>query len=210
MEVYHPYFHISAESGYLSNTLFVFSKDYASVMEIFPETEYWELQASALLERIILTDPNENDIIRLRSVVAKSTGRYLHIQTIEDYLSSATVSGVRTHQIYLIFYSVATTILLAAMFLNLYRIMKRKIPDYSIHNLFGASDVFIYCRMFYFAVLYNAIPIIWTVCIMSLNKMATPLNLMVLISIIILTVLIIVEIIHKQFKIHFLQGLRRE
>lgn len=104
MELYHPLFYLTAESGYLNNTLFVFSKDYSAIQEVFPASGYWELRESDLLGRMILSRPSEQDIIRLRSVVSKNTGSYVNIQTIDDYLSTATISGVRTHQTYLLFY----------------------------------------------------------------------------------------------------------
>lgn len=210
MELYHPLFYLTAESGYLNNTLFVFSKDYSAIQEVFPASEYWELRESDLLGRIILSRPSEQDIIRLRSVVSKNTGSYVNIQTIDDYLSTATISGVRTHQTYLLFYIATISVLVGAMLTNLYRILKRKIPDYVTHHLFGASSSFIFARMLCFGLIYNAIPLVWTSYIMSINQLATPINVGLLGISAFFVVTIIVAFVHRQFIVRFSQGLRRE
>lgn len=210
MELYHPLFYLTAESGYLNNTLFVFSKDYAEMKEVFPASEYWELRERDLLGRMILSNPDEQDIIRLRSVVSKHTGNYVNVQTTEDYLSSTTITGVRTHQTYLFFYITSVFVLFGAMLVNLYRILRRKIPDYVTHHLFGASSSFVFARMLWFGLLYNAIPLIWTAHIMSINQLAAPINIGFLIVSAFSGITIIVVFVHRQFVVRFSQGLRRE
>ncbi len=210
MDLYHPLFYLTAESGFLKDTLFVFSKNYGAIQTLFPASEFWELRESDLLGRIILRSPSEADLIRLRSVVSKNTGQFVHIQTIEDYLSSTTVSGVRTHQTYLLFYITAICVLLGAMLRNLYRIQNRKIPDYVTHHLFGASRGFILARMTGFGLLYHAIPIVCVLHILSINEMATPINIGLLLAATIAAVLVIVVAVYRRFLVRFRQGLRRE
>lgn len=210
MDLYHPLFYITAESGYLKDTLFVFSKNYAAIRELFPASEFWELRESDLLGRLILRSPNEEDLIRLRSVVSKNTGQFVNVQTTKEYLNSTTVSGVRTHQTYLLFYITAIGVLLGAMLTNLYRILNRKIPDYVIHHLFGASNGFILARMVGFGLLYHAIPIIWVVYVMSINRMATPANIGLLVTAALAAMMLIVVAVHRRFLVRFARGLRRE
>lgn len=210
MELYHPMFYLTAESGYLTNTLFVFSKDYEAVQTLFPDSEFWELRERELLGRIILCDPAQEDIIRLRRVVSSHTGDYVNVQSIEDYLRSTTATGVRTHQIYLLFFVASALVLLGAMLANLYRILRKKLPDYTIHHLFGASHLWILARMFCFGLLYHGIPLVWTLHMMKLNHLVTPATTGLVIASVWAVVALLVAILFKQYQTTFSQGLRRE
>lgn len=210
MEIYHPLFYMNTASGVLNDTLFVFSHDLKAIQEIFPSSNYWELNENAYLDRLILKSASDQDIARMRNVITKNIGGYVSVQTVSEFLKSSTVSGTRTHQTYMLFYVLASLVLLAAMILNIYRVLERKIPNYATHHLFGASDSFIFARMFLFVLLYHIIPIGGTIFIMTLNRMATPLNLMIVSTIILVMLFVITSVAHKRFRIHFSQGLRRE
>lgn len=210
MEIYHPLFYMNTASGVLNDTLFVFSHDLKAIQEIFPSSNYWELNENAYLDRLILKSASDQDIARMRNVITKNIGGYVSVQTVSEFLKSSTVSGTRTHQTYMLFYVLASLVLLAAMILNIYRVLERKIPNYATHHLFGASDSFIFARMLLFVLLYHIIPIGGTIFIMTLNRMATPLNLMIVSTIILVMLFVITSVAHKRFRIHFSQGLRRE
>lgn len=210
MEIYHPLFYMSTDSGVLDDTLFVFSHDLKAIQEIFPSSEYWELQGNPYFDRFIFESATSQDIARMRNVISKNVGEYVSVQTVSDFLKSSTVSGTRTHQTYMLFYITASLVLLGAMLLNIYRVLKRKIPNYATHHLFGASDSFIFARMFLFVLLYHAIPLGGTVFIMTLNRMATPFNILV-VTLVVLTILFaITSVAHNRFRVQFSQGLRRE
>lgn len=210
MEIYHPLFYMNTDSGVLDDTLFVFSHDLKAIQEIFPDSEYWELQGNPYFDRFIFTSADSQDITRMRNVISKNVGGYVSVQTVSDFLKSSTVSGTRTHQTYMIFYITASFVLLGAMLLNIYRVLKRKIPNYATHHLFGASDSFIFARMFLFVLLYHAIPLGGTIFIMTLNWLATPFNIFVVTLVVLAILFAITSLAHNRFRVQFSQGLRRE
>lgn len=170
MEIYHPLFYMGGKSGALEDTLFVFSHDFKAVREIFSDFEYgWELQEDSFLDRFIFEDVSDSDVARLREVVTQNIGGYVSVQNMEDFLKSSADGGTRTHRIYLLFYITASMVLLGAMLLNVRNVLRRKMPDYAVHYLFGASESFLFARMFLFVLLYHAIPLGGIVWILSLN-----------------------------------------
>lgn len=210
MELYHPLNYLPAGSQLLQGTLFVFAHDYETVKEIFPKSTYSEMAEQNLLNRFILQDPKAQDIVRMKTVISKNTGMYVSSQTIEEYLSSTSAGSTRTYQTYLVFYISASIILLGAMLINIYRVLKQKIPDYSVHHLFGASQKFIYLRMYLFTLGYHAIPFWGTILIMSLNKLASPLSIALLFIGMIVFAFLITSAVYKNSQSQFTQGLRRE
>ena len=211
MDLYSPLGgHITAESGMLQNSLFVFSRNYHLIREIFPESSYWELQdKNVFVPRIILKDPSFEDETLLHSVIAGSGG-YAVIQSMEDYIQSTEASGVRTHRTYLTFYIVSALVLIGAMLFNIYRVLRRKVPDYAAHHLFGATERFIFARMYLFSLLYHTLPVLGAVFVLKANKMATPLHISLIIIIVAATAFILTAAAHKSFTVRFEQGLRRE
>ncbi|MEG0835636.1 MAG: hypothetical protein RR413_09355 [Christensenellaceae bacterium] len=210
MEIYHPLFYLNTASGVLDDTLFVFSHDLKAIQEIFPSSEYWELKGNAYFDRLIFKSATNQDIARMRNVITKNVGGYVSVQTLSDFLKSSTISGTRTHQTYMLFYITASLVLLGAMLINIYRVLKRKIPNYATHHLFGASDSFIFARMSLFVLLYHALPLGGTVFIMALNRMATPFNLFMVTLAVLAILFAVTSVVHKQFRAQFSQGLRRE
>lgn len=210
MEVYHPLFYMNASSGMLKNTLFVFSRDFNAIKEIFPSSLYTELQGNPYANRLIFQSPTSQDITRMRNVITQSTGEYVTVQSISDFLKSSTESGVRTHQTYLLFYLMASCVLLGAMLINIYRVLKRKLSEYATHHLFGAPSSFIFARMFLFVLLYHVIPLAGVLFIMSVNQLATPQNLFVTFLAVFIILFSITSVCYRHFRALFLQGLRRE
>lgn len=210
MEIYHPLFYMDEASGMLNDTLFVFSYDLKAIQEIFPSSEYWELKGNAYFDHFILKSPSDQEIVRMRNVITKNVGGYVSVQTISDYLKTSTASGIRTHQTYLLFYAITSIVLLSAMLRNIYRVLKRKFSNYAIHHLFGASDFFIFTRMFLFVFLYHLIPLGGTFFIMILNRIATPVNLLALTLAVLALLFTITSVAHKEFRVQFSQGLGKE
>lgn len=127
-----------------------------------------------------------------------------------DYLRNSSEPGVRTHQTSLLFYLIAALALLSSLILNLYQVLKRKIPDYAVHRLFGASDAFLYARMLLFALFYHAIPLLGTIYVVTVNRMATPATLMAAAVVLLASLLGVTGAVHKQFCTQFSRELRRE
>lgn len=203
MAVYHPLFYMDASSGVLNNTLFVFSRDLDAVRAVFPFTEYWELQPESFLDRLIFREPSEDDILWLRNVVTENLGAYVTVQTVTDFLKTTTASGTRTHETYLLFYILASLVLLGAMVGNIYRVLLRKIPEYGIHHLFGASEGFLYARMFLFALFYHVIPLTGVGLMMKVNRLGGWFPVALAVTGVLLAV---TRAAHRQFHMQFAQG----
>lgn len=210
MEIYHPLYYMDAESGMLEDTLYVFSHDLNAVKEIFPSTEYWELYGDPYFGRLILKAPTAQDLVRVRNVISKNVGGYVSVETMADVLRNSQEGGERTHQTYMLFYVTASLVLLGAMILNIYNTLKRKIPDYATHHLFGASGCFLFARMFLFTLLYHAIPLGGTMYIMQLNELATPGNIAVVILVVLCILFAVTGAAYRHFCVQFARGLRRE
>lgn len=210
MSIYHPLNFLPPNSELLNSTLFVFSHDYETIQKLFPRTEYPELGESIFLERIILAEPNNMDLLRLRNVVVGNTGDYVSFQSTKDFISSVSSSGTRTHKTYLLFYVSALTALIVSMLLNIYNIMNRRIPDYIIHHLFGASKTSIYVRMFVFALAYHIIPVLGSVLMLRLNRMLSPVNIFMILTIVFGSIFFVTELAYMKFQVMFEQGLRGE
>lgn len=214
MSIYHPLYFKSGEYEQLNSTLFVFSHDYDKVKTLFPATEYLELNETlnkgVFWNRFILKSPSTQDLIQIRDLIYSISGKVTVIQSIEEHIRNTAASGQRTHRTYMLFYVSSAIILIGAMLINIYRVLRRKSSDYATHRLFGASTKFIFARMFLFALAYQVIPACGTMFIMSLNKLATPMRLSLLLISVFVVVLVITSIAHKQFSKQFAQGLRRE
>lgn len=208
MEVYHPMFYLGGKLGTLENTLFVFSHDFNAIRKIFPDSEYgWGLHEDLFFDRFIFERASEWDIARLRMIVKQNIdGKYVSIQNVEDFLKNSVDGGTRTHRIYLLFYVIASLSLFGAMILNIHNVLKRKIPEYAVHRMFGASESFIFARMFLFVLLYHVIPLGGVVRIMSLNQMLTPMTVFMIVTIAFAMLFVNVVFSFRQFRERFSQG----
>lgn len=210
MEIYHPLFYMDSDSLLMENTLFVFTKDYELIKSIFPKSTYWEIRETDLLSRFILASPSQEEIVRLRNVVGNSIGQYVSVQSVDAFLQSTTSSGLRTHQTYLLFYISATSILLGAMLVNIYRILQRKMPEYAVHHLFGASERFLYARMLLFSVGYHILPLGACIRILERNRMASASTIGGLILWVVCVSAVLSGVVYRRFLAKFRQGFGRE
>lgn len=204
MDLYHPYYYAPAGAEELKKTLYVFTDSYSLLSKLFPQAS-----GDMLLDHLIAVNPTEQDLVELRTVLYKSMGDYVGVQSMESFIVSAEAGGTRTHQTYLLFYISASVALIGAMLANMMRSLSFMMPTYSIHHLFGASGKHIFMRMLLFTAGYNILPLCGIALIMSRNMLASPVNIIILVLTVLTVATIISAVKFRQFKICFSQGLRR-
>lgn len=205
MDLYHPYYYAPAGAEELKKTLYVFTDSYSLLSKLFPQAS-----RDMLLDHLIAVNPTEQDLVELRTVLYKSMGDYVGVQSMESFIVSSEAGGTRTHQTYLLFYISSSIALIGAMLANMVRSLNFMIPTYSIHHLFGASGKHTFVRILLFTLGYNILPICGIMLIMSRNMLASPVNITVLVLMIFTVSTLISVTKYKQFKVKFSQGLRRE
>lgn len=205
MDLYHPYYYAPAGAEELKKTLYVFTDSYLLLSKLFPQAS-----GDMLLDHLIAVNPTEQDLVELRTVLYKSMGDYVGVQSMESFIVSSEAGGTRTHQTYLLFYISSSIALIGAMLANMVRSLNFMIPTYSIHHLFGASGKHTFVRILLFTLGYNILPICGIMLIMSRNMLASPVNITVLVLMIFTVSTLISVTKYKQFKVKFSQGLRRE
>lgn len=204
MDLYHPYYYAPAGAEELKKTLYVFTDSYSLLSKLFPQAS-----GDMLLDHLIAVNPTEQDLVELRTVLYKSMGDYVGVQSMESFIVSSGAGGTRTHQTYLLFYISSSIALIGAMLANMVRSLNFMIPTYSIHHLFGASGKHIFMRMLLFTAGYNILPLCGIALIMSRNMLASPVNIIILVLTVLTVATIISAVKFRQFKICFSQGLRR-
>lgn len=204
MDLYHPYYYAPAGAEELKKTLYVFTNSYSLLSKLFPQAS-----EDMLLDHLIAVNPTEQDLVELRTVLYKSMGDYVGVQSMESFIVSSEAGGTRTHQTYLLFYISSSIALIGAMLANMMRSLSFMMPTYSIHHLFGASGKHIFMRMLLFTAGYNILPICGIMLIMSRNMLASPVNIIILVLTVLTVATIISAVKFRQFKICFSQGLRR-
>lgn len=205
MDVYHPLNYIPPASENLKKTLYVFSPSYEDAFAAFPH-----LSADMFIDRLIIAEPTEECAADVRSFLYQNYSAYAEIQSTENYLQLSAASSTRTHQTYLLFYIMSTLVLFGALLLNTYRILRRRIPEYAVHHLFGATQRFIFARMYLFVLGYHVIPLAGMLLILSLNRLASPLNLFMVFAATMGSAFLVTSIVQQRFVSKFSQGLRRE
>lgn len=205
MDLYHPYYYAPAGAEELKKTLYVFTDSYSLLSKLFPQAS-----GDMLLDHLIAVNPTEQDLVELRTVLYKSMGDYVGVQSMESFIVSSGAGGTRTHQTYLLFYISSSIALIGAMLANMVRSLNFMIPTYSIHHLFGASGKHTFVRILLFTLGYNILPICGIMLIMSRNMLASPVNIIILVLTVFTVATIISAVKFRQFKICFSQGLRRD
>ena len=207
MDVYHPLYYIPPASENLKKTLYVFSPSFEDALSLaaFPQ-----LSVNLFIDRLILAEPTQESAADVRSFLYQNYSAYAEIQSTENFLRLSAASGTRTHQTYLLFYIMSTLVLFGALLLNTYRILRRRIPEYAVHHLFGAPQRFIFARMYLFVLGYHVIPLAGTLLILSLNRLASPLNLLMVFAAAMGSALLVTGIVQRRFAAEFSQSLRRE
>lgn len=204
MDLYHPYYYAPSDAEELKKTLYIFTDSYMLINRLFPQAS-----GEMLLDHLIAIGATEAELVELRTVLFNSVGVYVGIQSMEAFIASAEAGGTRTHQTYLLFYISASVALIGAMLANMMRSLSFMMPTYSIHHLFGASGKHIFMRMLLFTAGYNILPLCGIALIMSMNMLASPVNIIILVLTVLTVATIISAVKFRQFKICFSQGLRR-
>ena len=184
-----------------------------SDVEVEHEDEHghlWHIKYPVKGEDLILAEPTEESTADVRSFLYQNYSAYAEIQSTENFLRLSAASSTRTHQAYLLFYIMSTLVLFGALLLNTYRILRRRIPEYAVHHLFGATQRFIFARMYLFVLGYHVIPLAGTLLILSLNRLASPLNLLMVFAATMGSAFLVTSIVQQRFVSKFSQGLRRE
>lgn len=205
MDLYHPYYYAPSDAEELKKTLYIFTDSYMLINRLFPQAS-----GEMLLDHLIAIGATEAELVELRTVLFNSVGVYVGIQSMEAFIVSAEAGGTRTHQTYLLFYISASVALIGAMLANMMRSLSFMMPTYSIHHLFGASGKHIFMRMLLFTAGYNILPLCGIALIMSMNMLASPVNIIILVLTVLTVATIISAVKFRQFKICFSQGLRRD
>lgn len=207
MDVYHPLHYIPPASENLKKTLYVFSPSCEDALSLaaFPH-----VSVDMFIDRLILAEPTEESTADVRSFLYQNYSAYAEIPSMENFLRLSAASSTRTHQAYLLFYIMSTLVLFGALLLNTYRILRRRIPEYAVHHLFGATQRFIFARMYLFVLGYHVIPLAGTLLILSLNRLASPLNLLMVFAATMGSAFLVTSIVQQRFVSKFSQGLRRE
>ena len=200
MDVYHPLHYIPPASENLKKTLYVFSPSCEDALSLaaFPH-----VSVDMFIDRLILAEPTEESTADVRSFLYQNYSAYAEIQSTENFLRLSAASSTRTHQAYLLFYIMSTLVLFGALLLNTYRILRRRIPEYAVHHLFGATQRFIFARMYLFVLGYHVIPLAGTLLILSLNRLMVFAATMG-------SAFLVTSIVQQRFVSKFSQGLRRE
>ena len=182
-----------------------------SDMDVYHPLHYIPpVSVDMFIDRLILAEPTEESTADVRSFLYQNYSAYAEIQSTENFLRLSAASSTRTHQAYLLFYIMSTLVLFGALLLNTYRILRRRIPEYAVHHLFGATQRFIFARMYLFGLGYHVIPLAGTLLILSLNRLASPLNLLMVFAATMGSAFLVTSIVQQRFVSKFSQGLRRE
>lgn len=177
MEIYHPLFYLNAASGMLEDTLFLFSHDWDAVQCVLKDLGYEKFQTDTYFERLILESDAKQEVLQLRTLAAECWGSYVSAETIETFLKTTVLSGMRTHRLYLLFYLTAFILLFAAMFFHIYRILRKKIAEYAVYHLFGVPGPVLFARMFLLGASYQILPSLGVAFLMKRNGMEILRNL---------------------------------
>lgn len=199
---YHPYHYLPSEQ--LNKTLFILTEDYKLIRKLFPI-----VKIDLLLEHLVLINPTEKDLIELNTILYEDMGVYSKIQTVQDYIKTNKISGIRAHQTYLVFYFFTSVILSLIMVVNMLNQLDYMMLSYSIHHLFGANNTYTFMRMLIYIIGYNVLPFAAVGFVMAVNLLATINNIFLLVLMLLVMALTITIIKFRQFKIRFLKGMGR-
>lgn len=159
MRVFHPMWTLDSESGQLDNTLFVFAHSLSDARSAFPQIGAPGQGIRDLLFRFILVKPTEQDVAIMRKALMDGADTYVGVRSIDDYLRLTEPGGIRVHRLLLVFFSLTTIALIASTIGSILRTLRRNLPEYAIHNVFGASYDHLTARMFFLTILCQLIPL---------------------------------------------------
>lgn len=171
MDIYHPLYYHRPEEVALSypKTIFAFIPNYELACEVLPG-----LVDADLLDRLILFNPSEEEVTDLRKEVLVNKGMLTGVRTIEQQMGILEQAGNRAHASYLAFFLITTFALIAALVTSLYRSLSRKVPEYVIHHIFGATLREIRMRMTLFSMSYLIAPMVVAAALLHSIGMIAP------------------------------------
>lgn len=137
--------------------LFLFVRDYekaAAAIGIAPQQ---------FLMKLVVVGADDEYKAELISLISSATGMHTRIWTADDYLNLTGDSGTKYLKLKLVFLAIASFALIAAMIMNLSRIIDAHENDYRVNRLFGATKAQTFLRMLWLAIGFNMIPAIYIV-----------------------------------------------
>lgn len=143
----------------LDNTLFVCSRDFRAVKEVFPWLTSYDMDGLMLMDRMIFRDLSTEDNVQLRRQVMRSTGRYAQIISCQEYYSRNKISNIRQTLVYLVFYSLAFIVMPVSMAINNYANLLNNEQNYLVHRTFGSTVCDIVARMLILSMSYYVLPL---------------------------------------------------
>lgn len=116
-----------------------------------------------LLTKLIVVGADEEYKAGLMSIISGATGMHARIWSADDYLLFTGDSGAKYLKLRLAFFAVASFALIAAMVMNLSRIIDAHGNDYRVNRLFGATKAQTFLRMLWLAVGFDLLPAVYIV-----------------------------------------------
>lgn len=144
-------------SGDLDNALLVFARDYTAAYKVFGS------MPEQYLFKLIAIDADDAFRAELIKSASCATGMHARLWSARSYLKFSGDAGVQYLFLRLIFFGIASFALIAAMVMNLLRVLDAHTNDYSVHRLFGATNAQTFARMLLLAIGFHIIPVIYIV-----------------------------------------------
>ncbi|MBQ4448489.1 MAG: hypothetical protein II897_09420 [Clostridia bacterium] len=137
--------------------LFLFVRDYESA------SAKLGISPQQFLMKLVVVGADEEYKSELIGRISGATGMHTRIWSADDYLQLTGDSGTKYLKLKLAFYAAASFALIAAMIMNLSRIIDAHENDYRVNRLFGATKAQTFLRMLWLAIGFNMIPAIYIV-----------------------------------------------
>lgn len=145
-------------SGDLDDALFVFAKDYSTAYKTF------YCAPNDFLFRLIAVDADDAFKTELLESVSSAAGMHARLWSAQAYLRQTGDSGMQYLLLRIVFFGIASFALIAAMVMNLLRVLDAHTNDYAVHRLFGATKAQTFLRMLLLAIGFHIIPVAYIAC----------------------------------------------
>ena len=146
----------NVSSDELNNTVVFFARDYDAVYRLF-----W-YSGEHYLSCLIAVDPEPEFMTELLKSVMAATGAVPTVRTAQEQLEITGDMGAKQLFLRLAFFAAASLAVIAALVMNLTRVIDARMRAYAVDRLFGASNAHIFLRMLLFALGFELIPIAYT------------------------------------------------
>lgn len=155
-DVYHPLVYTACEDVSLQETLVLCCRDIETAKRLFP-IEAVDVETD-LLENLILQNPTSEECKIFEKELYEYTGVYYQTFPVQDYIAETSV-GAMKYSVFKLFYYLITVIFLVVLLVgNVTRMIDRKIREYTIHYLYGATLNSLQRRAGGFIILLHIIP----------------------------------------------------